>query len=1518
MAEDDAKSSKAKFKSKWNRVFKEKEEHEQNPKHTNSFKLDEDVTAFLKPSTDKAESTRPSYSPKIDIAIAQRWPDANEVRRASATATPASGLGRDTTPNGFRKPKRRKGLTVGFVKTVPEIIGEGGDEALDPPSEVGRQRAMVSRSVSDRRPSAIADGSSWPDPPPDSRQARISNGNEDDFRPQPVRRANTSFNEFSPSVQRKQISPQLEEDLPSKPMLYRTPTGLGSQDEHLDTHDDNDEGNTVPRIDTRFTFEQTESPQSNSASSAVRRKDVPASGLTDSELWIARKRELRSGEGMTLRRASAMRADEDEDEEQKRESLALGMQPSQEQYETLSRPDAESLMPEVPTPSSALSPRSTTSSGGPSPSPFTDPKYLKRRSQEIPADQAPFAQPQSFRQPRPTYQPSYMRSAEQSAPQLPPPARPPIPQVQSASDWTAENERPSQRSNQPSYMRATQPSSEDFISTRPAPAPSQNISVTQNPSQTREGSPMRDRIFGDGAVPGQSRPEYFKPNGSSGSLNFFPPSPKQSHSRGSSRDGDAPQQQVSAGTGYQQSLPSPQFKSQTPSPQSASPRSSMVGKTSLLSPYARGPSPTPQEYFAGQKPSQAAPARSPAGNLQVEDSASRPSSSASNRSFQRPANYFSAPRPPQMQQPQSQQVSNQQQGTRGPSILEPGGETQQRQADYSTSQQAPPQTWSAKTAAVNLRPENAQRPGSSGSVNTRERPTVSPMPTSEGNPAADAAYADFATRVAHMKGVFRLTAEKERSSDRCSSRAWLRTGLWWYLRGKAGLEIMLQQRPRSSDGQHRELLTQPHVDLAKTWWILSDPLDLFDEDRSPSSAASADGGQDMMLKQSITTLRSHIKSLALSMGRSQLMPPPQSLIQGQDTRIWLEYPHFTSDAAAVLGGVASKSYILDQPKQSLQPLDALPLGDTKDTFCYGRFPVEVSLNTDDASTDRVILPCMLTMLRGKRDFLASFVIASQHDLVNVTVAPRQSNDRGLTWHDVSWKASAFGMIVRLPHNFDLTVRMQERDFRSVWNLVEYSRKVEHSFRTEQNEKLVHEAHLAELQYADSSNANAFPSDKLRRCTALVFERTAQVADASGQRKMHRGYRLLLLTDPDHKSLASASHEVCRKGPLLFEFITDAAAHGMAAMVVRIREESRQCRMLLVFQDVGSRQSFYDVLNGLTVAPDEAIVGKMNLTSLNIEPATQVEGFAQSGHQALRALQWQKIGVTNGMPEDHTPYTVESESLRVIARHSTGCVTDRLNLSKGELLLRLPCANTPSMQMLRRPQEDMGMSIDTRHSHGSVTDGIAELLQTVCQQSTIRTFTFPSHDDLHAFQVAITGCSVRYDGLASTLSIARRRMVVPIYKKWEASNVRLQLVSHSNVVQLLAFMEDFSHADAMCFQVKSTDVFETVKGDGKGKKWAVKMVDAKFSLPHQPEKGEAEISPEEKVQRRFVNLEGLDYREEHDDITVGFETVEGESIYVSTCRVKSKEANRRIDRDRFAQALPAQATVGRGITLKRRI
>jgi ribosomal protein L34 len=782
---------------------------------------------------------------------------------------------------------------------------------------------------------------------------------------------------------------------------------------------------------------------------------------------------------------------------------------------------------------------------------------------------------------------------------------------------------------------------------------------------------------------------------------------------------------------------------------------------------------------------------------------------------------------------------------------------------------------------ASLQASDASRPGSAHSARSFQPPSHNP---SMNDLAAESAFDDFAGRVAHMKGVFRLTAEKEQPADHCTPLMWLRAAFWWYLRGKAGLETLLQQRAKSRDVEHRELLAQPHVDLAKTSWMLADPLERYVGVGSPDSRQPSD--PEALLKRDILVLKGHLKSLALLMLRNNIMPPPQSLIQGQDTQIWLEYPRFTPDASAVLRGASGqRSLIVGSQSSVVSPSDALPLGDSPQYHYYHKCTVNISLNTDDVNTDRVSVPCNLTILRDRREYQSTVVISSQSELVHLRIAPRQSSSTSLTWHDVSWKSGSLAISINCPGGIDVTVRFFEHDFRTLWNVVDHSRKIDYNVRPEKGEVLAHQAQLVEVQYVDSSNRRAFPAEKVSRCSALLWERHEEFQHGGAVRKRHHGFRLVVATEPGHKSLSSFVHLLGADGPLNFEFITDAAAHGTTAMVIRIREEHRQCRILLVFRDMDSRQALYNKLNGIDVKEHETIVGKMALIGLNIQSVSEAIGVLSSGHNELASLDWQRLGVTNHFVEEaggRMPDTVESESLRIVARHSHGCVTDRLNLDKGELLMRLPCTDTQTVQILRQPQTDMTMSIDARNAPHNVLDGVADVFKVVQNMTTVRTFKFATPNDLHAFQTAITGFTVRYDGLASTLAISRRMMVVPIYHKWAATNVRIQIVANAQntVIKLLAFMEDFAHAEALCFQVKTTDVFETIKGDGKHKKWAIKMVDAKFTLPTSQGKDE-QFSPEEKAARRFVNLEGLDYAQEHDDITVGFESQEGTCYSLSS-------------------------------------
>lgn len=154
-------------------------------------------------------------------------------------------------------------------------------------------------------------------------------------------------------------------------------------------------------------------------------------------------------------------------------------------------------------------------------------------------------------------------------------------------------------------------------------------------------------------------------------------------------------------------------------------------------------------------------------------------------------------------------------------------------------------------------------------------------------------------------------------------------------------------------------------------------------------------------------------------------------------------------------------------------------------------------------------------------------------------------------------------------------------------------------------------------------------------------------------------------------------------------------------------------------------------------------------------------------------------------------------------------------------------------------------------------------------------------DLHTFQAALTGFKVLFDGydfesvdhavqcranflrMASTFAISRRRMVVPIYKKWEANMARIQVVQQERTIQLLVFFSDFSHGKSMNFVLKSTDKSESF---GRSGKFGIRILDAKFALP----KTDDESAP-------YVCLDMPEYPSEHDDIDITFDTESGETF-----------------------------------------
>jgi hypothetical protein len=1413
MAEDDGNGGgRSRFKSKWGKILKNTDQLKTNvgdsfssrqPKDANS---QGDVADFLKPSIERAEANRP----RLDVSIAQRWPDPNEMRQADAFPLDGS-----QSVNGWRKRRRREGLTVGFVRTLPETIGHGGDETMDPPSVIAEQKRNTPGVAAHNPPAAQGEGYLRP--------SNHTNGS----RLPPGAGLETSAKGAAPHY-RNMNPPSHVEEPPPPPRIgiSRAPTAYSAQSGDWSPTSDYGDEPSLPNFPKSLDARIAERPQMSDSPQQLRVSPTPRDLNT---LVHKKEHNMRTNEAMALRRASAMI---EPPEFKTGDDLALdpgsyAAATAAYRAEVAATPptsgvDRPPIIPPIDTPSpvSIASPDS--------PSPFADTRYTKRHSREAPdaPEHAknqpilPAAPPVGARSP--FVDPKYLQSRSNEAS----PSRAPKQGANDNGSYFPEThpghraepqfadgsqpQRQLQKPEPPSYMRAAHSTGYENVSPAPArPMPTQRMATEpQFRHDTRDQSPLRGRAFESQHHSQNQAIGYGQPSRSSSGIDRLGPT-SGGHSQASSLNHRSPE--------------------------------SFQSVSDNISPL-------------------------PLRHADCSRTTSPPSQPEFNSYNQPKTQTHLEARPNNSREPSSSQLGPPKPSphSRGPS---PNG--------YFDLERQPIQP--ARSPMASLRAGDSSRPGSIHSAQSLHAPAPPGHRRSASDVAAESAYDDFAGRVAHMKGVFKLTAEKEKATDSCTPFLWLRAAFWWYLKGKAGLEALLQQRAKSREVDHRELLAQPHVDLAKTSWMLSGPLERFVGAGSPDPRHLAD--PEALLRRDISILKRHLSSLAYSMLRNNIMPPPQSLIQGQDTQIWLEYPHFTPDAAAALKGISDRRPLITDPQSSItSPSDALPLGETPQYHYYHRSTVNVSLNTDDVNTDRVSVPCTLTVLRDKREYQSTVVIASQSELVYLKIAPRQSNNSSLTWQDVSWKVGSLAISISLPHGIDVTVRFFEQDFRALWKLVDYSSKIDYILRPEKGEVLAHEAQLVEVQYVDSSNQKAFPQEKVSRCRALLWERFEEFQHGGALRKRHQGFRLVVATDSGHKSLSSFAHVLGATGPLFFEFITDAAAHGTTAMVVRVREEQRQCRMLLVFHDMEGRQVLYNKLNAIDLKEQETIVGKMALTGLNIVSVTEAFGGTSSRHSELSSLQWQRLGITNdsvGHSKDRAPDTVESENLRIVARHSHGCITDRLNLDKGELLLRLPCTDTQTVQILRRPQNDMSMSVDARNAPHNVSDGVADVFKVAKNLSTVRTFTFATPTDMHAFEAAITGFTVRYDGMASNLAISRRRMVVPIYHKWTATNVRIQVVANTQntVIQLLAFMEDFAHAEALCFQIKSTDVFETVKGDGKNKKWAVKMVDAKFTLPSVPGKDEL-LSPEEKAKRRFINLEGLDYAQEHDDITVGFDSQEG--------------------------------------------
>ncbi|KAK4164214.1 hypothetical protein QBC43DRAFT_318345 [Cladorrhinum sp. PSN259] len=722
--------------------------------------------------------------------------------------------------------------------------------------------------------------------------------------------------------------------------------------------------------------------------------------------------------------------------------------------------------------------------------------------------------------------------------------------------------------------------------------------------------------------------------------------------------------------------------------------------------------------------------------------------------------------------------------------------------------------------------------------------------------AAEDAMNTFVQRTRHLFELFRLHAESVSPLLKSTPHDLARAALWWFLTGRTALENAVRERPTTPESQRKNEINkqQAYTDLAKGYWLLEEVMpDLVNSGRSPIDREAEDVR---------TTLTSSLRKLAVSMKRNGFLPPEEAYLpQILDRTIWVEYPKMPQDLRIMLWGSSSLSLTSsDRATSGMSILETMPLGDSPAAFCFGRFKVDVFLMEQGRESQQLYLPCFISIVRPQTQADILFVAASQNGDVQLRVS--QNKSTGPTWEDVRWRAEKFILEVRLPRGFGLIIQCTQQAYSTLRSMYEFSNKLHSSLYPRQDENCVFKSTLRSFQYLDGDQqARAFPKESIANCEIAVFERVLREGAATGPRTYHRGYRIAVVTGPRTKTLSGINQTYAPQTPIQFTFVRNEAKEP--TMSLKFDNGRLKGSMSMTFADEKERLRLHSLLSGTMVDRDEEVCCSIPLAGLWF--SERYGNTQDKGLVALSSMGWNKAMVINSDGEGDRPSCVLADKLRVIYECKEGTFTDRINVAPGEFKLRLDVQNPNCMMLFRQPQVDATLTVGGA-SLPRDSIGLTRALDVLQQAPTIRTFSFSKLEDLHKFETAITGFEVLFDGIASTFAIARRRMVVPIHKKWEAGGTRIQVVQQDGVAQILAFFEDFSHGKCMGFNLKGTDVYESF---GKAGKAGLKLVDAKFPLPKTlpPDQDAAQVAADS----AFLCLDLPELPGEHDDISIIFES-----------------------------------------------
>lgn len=611
----------------------------------------------------------------------------------------------------------------------------------------------------------------------------------------------------------------------------------------------------------------------------------------------------------------------------------------------------------------------------------------------------------------------------------------------------------------------------------------------------------------------------------------------------------------------------------------------------------------------------------------------------------------------------------------------------------------------------------------------------------------DAALAEFSAYVDRYITLFSHAAESVKPIMETSLSEWVRASAWWFIKGRAELEAFMRTRPQPPgsnppNGRQSPVTEQSQqaiINLAKAWWINDHlvpqhpELGQFGRMKPDAMLATVQSmGHDTLasLISIHQAIIGHLRALSMSMQRNNILPSSSSvdqfpaLSQHTDTSIWIRYPFFAPDISSVLSGSGSKSMLIDHSTKKPDIAETMPISDTNCHFCYGRMFVEVCLSSSDDDAEQYAIPCMLSITRDRSDWNVIAALTSQNELVNLTI--QSDKKQRPTWADIDWQVRLHSLTLRLPRGFELDIKFQEADFKMLWKIVEYTRKVQADMQPAAGERLVFADILNNFQYTESSPNKSFPSEPTPRCRIQLFEKTTKITEGTGTRESHRGFRFFAVTSPKVKTLSSVTHALGNGCPIVFGYLR--GDDGAPAMMLKHFENGIEHSMLLTFQDTELRTSLHSLLVGITTMDSESKSPDLALQSFTMIQGVDPLGNSSNTLNSRKTfLKFDKgsASVINTRPEHKhgVPSTVLSERLRVFISSSWGSVTDRINIGPGDLKISLDINVPTTLSVIRSPQDDLSVAVAENMVPKEVPAQMKELLTVSKMKPIIRKYNF---------------------------------------------------------------------------------------------------------------------------------------------------------------------------------------------------